>query len=381
MKELFKDKKKLIIIASISIVSILILLICIILIMSIFKRFDYQELEKKLVDATASYIGNHKELLPKEGEIIVSEETLVSEKLIKGLNKISKDKTCEGKVKVVSENDAIRYIPELTCEKYHTTSLKDTILAREEVLPEITNSEITDPIKQSGLYEHTQEEKKVLIYRGSKTINNYIKFLDYNWRIFKMDDDKIYIILSDTLNSKDLYQFDDRYNEEISSARGKNIFATSKIYQKLLDFYNKYFKDHHAYLKRMDACIHPRSQVDARKDGYIECTTTENTPISLLPVYDYMNASLDPNCNKTSSKESRSCSNDNYLASTTNKWWLANGLYENSYEVYYVGTSGAIDSDYAISKKDLRVVIALPSDIIYKDGIGTSEKPFTFYEY
>ena len=196
-----------------------------------------------------------------------------------------------------------------------------------------------------------------------------------------MDDDKIYIILADTLNSKDLYQFDDRYNEEISSARGKNIFATSKIYQKLLDFYNKYFKDHHAYLKRIDACIHPRSQVDARKDGYIECTTTENTPISLLPVYDYMNASLDPNCNKTSSKESRSCSNDNYLANTTNKWWLANGLYENSYEVYYVGTSGAIDSDYAISKKDLRVVIALPSDIIYKDGIGTSEKPFTFYEY
>lgn len=382
MKELFNDKKKLIIVGGISLVSILLLIIIIIFIMSIFKRFDYQEIEKKLVDSAKIYVQKHQDIIPpEEGEFIVSTESLVSEKLIKELEKISKDKSCTGEVTVKYENDSLRFIPQLMCDNYTTTSLKDTILSREEVLDELADEEITDPIKQSGLYKHIQNEEEVLIYRGKKTINNYVRFLDYNWRIFKMDDERIFIILADTLNPKELFQFDDRYNEEIKAPRGKNSFQTSKIYQTLMDVYDDTFKEHHAYLKTMSACVNQRSQVDARKDGYIECKDLFDTPIALLSVYDYMNASLDKNCNKTSSKESRSCSNDNYLANATNKWWLLNGAYENSYDVYYVGINGAIDSTYANDKKDIRMVIAIPSDVIYKDGIGTSDKPFTFYEY
>ena len=382
MKDLFNDKKKLIIIGSISIVSILLIIIIIIFIMSIFKRFDYVEIEKKLVDSAKSYVQKHKDIIPaEEGEFVVSMDAMVNEKLIKELVKISKDKSCSGEVIVKYENDSLRFIPQLTCDNYVTTSLKDTIISREDILDEITDEEITDPIQQSGLYKHIQNGNEVLIYRGKKTINNYIKYLDYNWRIFKIDDDHIYIIMADTLNQKELFQFDDRYNEEIRASRGKNAFQTSKIYQTLMEVYDDTFKEHHAYLKTMTTCVNQRSQIDTRKDGYIECNEVFDTPVALLSVYDYMNASLDSSCNKTSSKESRSCSNDNYLANTTNKWWLLNGAYENSYDVYYVGINGAIDSTYANDKKDIRMVIALPSDVIYKDGIGTSDKPFTFYEY
>ena len=92
--------------------------------------------------------------------------------------------------------------------------------------------------------------------------------------------------------------------------------------------------------------------------------------------YDYINASIDPLCKTITSGN---CANYNYLAKATNKWWLLNGTNENSYEVYAVNVRGAVNLEHANTKKYLRVVIAIPSDVLYKQGDGTASNPYEFY--
>jgi len=189
---------------------------------------------------------------------------------------------------------------------------------------------------------------------------------------------KIYLILSDTINTKTMYVFDDRYNETVEQNRGKNNFENSRIYLSLRDIYQKDFKNYHQFIIPTQACINKRSETDQDKSGAIECASTTETYFSLLSIYDYMNASLDPICITATS---RNCSNYNYLAKTKNKWWLLNGTDENTYEVYYSDPMGKINLDVAAAKKDIRPVLSLPRDIIYKSGDGTSSNPYTFEEY
>ena len=91
-----------------------------------------------------------------------------------------------------------------------------------------------------------------------------------------------------------------------------------------------------------------------------------------------MNASLDPNCDTAIS---RNCSNYNYLAKTKNKYWLLNGTNENTFEVYVSDPTGKINLENASVKRDLRPLFVIPSNLLYKSGIGTIDSPYTFYEY
>jgi len=128
----------------------------------------------------------------------------------------------------------------------------------------------------------------------------------------------------------------------------------------------------------IEACIHERGELDQNNTGAIECMTTTNVNFSMLSLFDYINASIDPLCKSSSSQN---CSNYNFLAKAKNKWWLLNGTNENTYEVYGIDTLGRISLEWAAAKKDVRPVVALPSDLVYKSGDGTSGNPYTFYEY
>ena len=97
-----------------------------------------------------------------------------------------------------------------------------------------------------------------------------------------------------------------------------------------------------------------------------------------MAVYDFIGASRDPLCLDTMSSN---CSNYNYLTITKNKWWLINGTNENSSKVYNVNQNGDLGLDYANSKKNIRYVITLPDDVLYKDGNGTENNPYTIYLY
>ena len=88
---------------------------------------------------------------------------------------------------------------------------------------------------------------------------------------------------------------------------------------------------------------------------------------------EYMMASIDTTC-KTGFEPS--CANYNYL-STVNNWWLVTANKDDNMHVYKNNMSGYIVSDYASSYSNVRPVIYLNSNILYKDGDGTLEKPYT----
>lgn len=365
LKELWEyDKKKVILITGITILSIIIVIALIVILVNIFRRYSYKEVENMMVNSTKTYLKEHKDLIPNEMKEIetIETSTLISGKYLKELDKLSKEKGCSGKVTIIYNEGSLRYTPSLSCPNYETTTLKDIILSSEKIKD-----------SGNGLYELND----YYTYRG-EYVNNYVKFVNYSWRILKFNDDMIYLVLSDTLNNKTMYVYDDRFNESTNNYKGKNDFASSRMYLTLNDFYENYFKNYHSYLQVMDACTHSRSEMDQDKTGAIECFSTYKTPISLLAVYDYMNASVDPQCLVSSSKN---CSNYNYLSKATNKYWFMNGTNENSYEVYSANNTGAIVLDVANAKKDIRLVIALPTDLVYKNGIGTSDNPYEFYEY
>jgi len=365
LNELWSTNKKTILLySSISFIVLMLIIIVIIILFNLFRKYEPPRIEKIMVDATKSYIKKNPNYSPtiENPEEIMDVSTLVNEKYMKSLDKLSKTKGCTGTIKIIYNEGSLRYEPKLECNDYTTSSLSDTILNRGDIVTE-----------NNGLYELND----FYTYRG-EYVNNYVNFVNYSWRIIKFNEDIMYLILSDTIDGKTSYVFDDRYNESTDAYRGKSEYTTSRINTSLMDIYNSYFLNYHAYLKVMPACIHTRSELDTDKAGNIECYTTYDTPISLLPVYDYMNASIDNACTRSTS---RNCSNYNYLAKVTNRWWLMNGTNTNTYEVYNANTSGALSLDAANSKKYLRPVIAIPSTVIYKTGNGTSTHPYEFHIY
>jgi len=365
LKELWEtEKKKVLLYGAIGIISIIIIIVIIILCISFFKRYNESEIESMLVTATEKYLRAHKEMGPneEEAEITIEASTLIGEKYLKDFSKLSKNTGCFGEVTVSMNAGSYRYTPYLECSNYKTKNLKEAILEIETIKTE-----------ENGLYDLNDS----YTYRG-EYVNNYISFAGFSWRIVKFNEDEMTLILSDTINNKTTYVFDDRYNETIESNRGKNTFENSRVYLSLRDIYQKDFEKYHKYILPIEACSNTRSETDRDKTGDIECFTTTSTYASMLPVYDFLNASLDPLCLTASS---RNCSNYNYLAKTKNKWWLLNGTNENTYEVYTADPNGKINLDSANSKRDLRPVFVIPSTLIYKSGNGSITSPYEFKEY
>lgn len=365
LKELWEIDKKMVILYGLGGIFVLLFIIILTLVLyNIFKKYDYHEIEKFMVQGSESYLKANKGFIPTEDnpETIIDTSTLISNKYMKDFKKLTKD-NCHGEIKVIWKNNEIRYIPTLLCDQYETKNLYQKILDFETIQTE-----------GNGL--HLLNENYT--YRG-EFVNNYISFAGFKFRIVKMNEEEMYLILADTINTLGAsFVYDDRYNETIESNRGKNDFQNSRVYLSLKDIYEKDFVKYHKYILNHEACIHTRNEKDKDTTGAVECFTTFNTPISLLAVYDYMNASLDPNCDTAIS---RNCSNYNYLAKTKNKYWLLNGTNENTFEVYVSDPTGKINLENASVKRDLRPLFVIPSNLLYKSGIGTIDSPYTFYEY
>ena len=344
---------------------ILLLIIIIIILAIIFKRYDYSEVEAKMVASAKQYLSAHKEYIPNANltEYVINANSLINEEYLKEFEKLSKDTNCSGNVTVTYNNGSLRYKPQLFCDNYETPSLIDTILKNENIVTE-----------NDGLYKTNETYR----YKGDY-VSNYLNFAEKKWRIFKIENHLIYIILADTINTKNSEtMYDDRYNIDSESSKGNSDFDSSRIKDTLNNIYQNEFSKYHGYILTHDACKHTRSEIDTDFTGAIECFTTTKTPISLMAVYDFLTASHDRLCLKTMFEN---CSNYNYLTVTKNKWWLLNGTNENTYKVYYVKENGKLALDYANSKKNLRYVLTIPEDIIYKSGNGTSESPYEVFTY
>lgn len=373
MKGLDSRLKKIIIFFSIGIVAIILLCYLIYLVRD--KALTYEGIENKMISASKSYFSKHKSKLPQENneEVEISASILAEEGYMKNITKYQKSKsvTCTGKVNVIKSGDYYYYSPYLNCgDKYTTAYFSDKLL----------DNVVNDG---DGLYLSEQyydgNVEKAYIYKG-EYVKNYIAFGNNKelWRIVKINPDRTIMIIQAEPNNK-VYSkvtWDNRYNIDIGSNVGINNFEESRIRRRLLSYYNNedYFNDDlKEKLVSKKVCIGGRHIKDSKNDGSIECKKMSDTEVffSLLPAYDFLNASLDKNCKLI---EDKSCSNYNYLNRYGESFWLLTTNSANNYRGYlaysYIRRETLSTNAYP------RAVAYLNQDVIYSSGIGSYSDPF-----
>ncbi len=363
IKEMFRNvnKQKIIFLASIIFVMIIIIVVISIVVKVMGIKISYSELEQTLATATEKYMNEHPSELPTENNpaVVINATTLVENKYIKEIGKLVKDNSCTANVNVYYEKGKYQYQPYVTCNSFKTENFIDTLKSQNEI------SSFGE-----GLYEINGE----LVFRGQNP-NNYLKFADELWRIVKVNKEGQFLIIKNDLESTYYGTWDDRYNTEAGTQKGVNNYSLSRALSTIKTvFQEKYSSYLTTLLSTYNVCAEKRGETDIKNDGSIECNKTLNNQyIGLLPLYDYINASLDELCTNASSKE---CQNYNYLVNSKDKWWTATGNTKNTFNVYYINYYGQITTDEAAASANYRYVLALNKNVLYKSGSGTSADPY-----
>lgn len=355
------NKKTLILIGGFLLLVIIIIFSGALLYNKLFYSVSYDKVETIMKDAAKEYLNDRKDELPSNNNesVTITEDDLVSTELMKSINELVKDEnaSCIGEVIVTNINGNYRYNPILDCgDTYKSVKFVDYIKE---------NIQVTKT--GNGLYELNNE----LVYRGDN-VNNYLTFSNYTYRIVKFTNDYTVLILTKKFKS---IEWDDRYNIDKNSNSGINNYNVSRIKDTLNNIYKEttLISDNDKLLVAShNVKIGKRNNKDTDKSGSLENSTIlENQYLSLLPAYDFLNASIDTNCTNTTAK---SCSNYNYLAKFNYSWWLSTATSNNTHQVYKVNDS--INLSNASSSAYLRPVIYLTKDVVYISGDGTKENPY-----
>ena len=176
--------------------------------------------------------------------------------------------------------------------------------------------------------------------------------------------------------------WDNRYNEERLYEAGINTYSASRIREYLDKVYNNpsandgediLSKSDKAKLVSFSVCTGKRTTDNESKDNSVECSEVlQNQKLGLLTLSDYLYASVDPNCKSASTK---SCKNYNCLTMKED-WWLATANKEDTSTVFSVSRSGNVTAETAGNYAIVRPVIYLNSNVLFKSGNGTLEKPY-----
>ena len=190
------------------------------------------------------------------------------------------------------------------------------------------------------------------------------------YRIVKIVNNKALLIYDEKTES---IVWDNRYNVERKFSDGINDYSVSRIYDNVIIF--KEVKDSDKdLLSKQTLYVGRRSESDIYNDGSIEkANILENQVYGLLPLYDYINASLDENC---MSAKTRSCGNYNYLNKYDYNWWTITPDMDTTYKVYRIADNGSVDLIRANSYGYLRPTVLLEADALYVSGEGSYEKPY-----
>ena len=317
------------------VISLVIILLLFVLSVFFKKKYSYADIENILKESAVSYYKDNKSKLPanEDSPSIVESSSLISGEYMKEFGKYdSKFTSCKGSVTVKMEQGNYKYVPKLDCGKdYTTTSFID-------------------------------------------------KLKNDTWRIVKVyQDNSVELILSN-LAYKSLW--DDRYNSDLNSNTGFNEFSLSTIQNYLKKLYKSgvseegynfsLTKDEKKSFVKFDACVGVRGEQETINDGSIECSVLAGDQnMSLLPVNDFLNASIDKNCTSTTSG---SCQNYNYLIIKDYYWWLANGSGLKSNFAYGVGEG--VYSANVQANLFVRPVVHLSKDALYVSGKGTEKNPY-----
>lgn len=363
-----KDMRKKLMRVMLIVVGILVLFLIVLLLIAIIGggNMDYEDIEQEMKEAAMEYYDVQKGLLPEEeGETVtVRARTLANAELMKPLSELRKDEDCSGRVEVRIINDKYVYTPYLECgDNYVTKELYKAVLEQGIVT------------SGDGLYDMNGEK----VYRGDN-VNNYVKLDNTMFRIVKVtSDNKLLLIMAET-DSNLSHDFDDRYNSTDGFNSGFNDYRLSRMYDYLQELYDGksdtviLSENDKEKLVNFNLCIGKRAPTDTDKTNTLECSDVfENQMIGLLSASDYMNASLDANCNATTD---RTCQNYNYLKLSGIDWWLATANSLNNSEVYAVRSGGYIDEYKASSYKKIRPTIMINNNIMIKSGSGSASNPF-----
>lgn len=335
------------------------------------KSYTTAEFSEYLLERTKEYYKTNKNALP---QVDGGKTSLSITSIVEKQENYLKDTTCSGSIDVLNNNGNYMYIPNINCsDGYSSQKLADYIINKDVVTT------------GNGLYQMND----YYIYRGDN-VNNYVIFNDQVFRIVRVNNDgSVRIIESDykvkekngvfdfKTNIRTSARWDDRFNSEKNYAYGFNDYVheniNSRIKDSLEDIYNNEYSDEtKAYIIPQNLCIGKRSIIDTTNDGSIECSAImENQYIGLLPLYEYINASLDPQC---ITSESITCANYNYLATMKSTYWSMTAVSDNSYQIFKIGKK--ITDASANSTATPKVVLNLSSEIRFAKGDGSQQNPY-----
>ena len=361
-------KNKFILIGGFLVIILLILLGSAFIYHTFFYKMSFSEIESVMVDTAKKHMKKNENILPKNYNetVSLSVNDLARAEEMKDIKEYLKDDSisCTGNIIVTKINDNyFRYTPNLDCgETYKTNKFIDYIKSKN---PIVTNG--------NGLYELNEE----LVFRGDN-VNNYLQLSDKLYRIVKFSSNEAIIIYTDKTEAT---IWDDRYNLEKTSNVGINNYDVSKIKDYLDNLYQGTTLlgidkatgfNYKNLVVAYQLNIGKRSSKDTDKSGKLEMSAVmENQFIGLLPLNDFINASLDKDCTTSISP---SCQNYNYLSKFQNNWWTGTATNLNSYNVYRIETSPKLVS--ANSTAHIRPVLHLTRDALYVSGDGTKTNPY-----
>lgn len=331
------------------------------------KTYDFEDLVEDMVDVTQKYYENNKDKLPSQDKDTQTYtlKKMISDGKIEELSKLfdKEDIKCDGNVTVINNNDNYLYTPYLSCgEDYSTLYLKDKLI--EDSLVE----------QGVGLYETNNE----YVYKG-EVKNNYVSIEEQLYRIIKINEDGSLRLIAET-PLKYIY-WDDRYNSERNSNKGINEYEINSIDSRIKNALKEYYENEEIFTKTLkpyivtqDLCIGKRTEADPTKDGSAECSIKmANQNLGALVVYEYLQASLDPECNNTIST---SCTNYNWLNDSKFSTWTLTANPETSYQAFAI--SGSVYTKNCNTQSNVNVVFNITDKAIYLDGDGTELNPYTF---
>ena len=377
------NKKMIIMLASVIGVMVVLIIVIMLFVGGGSKVLSYDDIEAKLLSAGESYFLDNEDKLLADGANVVDDDTLVENGYLNDLSTYTEeDVTCNGKVYATKNPSGYTYHAMLDCgKKYSTKTLANKII-KDVVL------------EGSGLYEEEQvnpndnsKTHAVYVFKGDN-VNNYIKVGDYYWQIVKIYENGEIAVLGDPELLRDTW--DNRYNVDSKKYNGVNDYTVSRI-RDTID--REVVNDQEGYLMIKSlitthtACVGKRTLDDTSRDGSVECSKVlENQNFSMIPVFDYMNASLDKNCNKALDY---SCYNYNYLASGYDPSWTITGVENqgaftsedgeyftgiNTHLVY--GVDSTLNYFDASNVMGVRLYAHLDANTKYVSGSGTYEDPY-----
>lgn len=366
------DRKKLYKIIIITVVVILVIVgLCIAYYFIFGNKRSYSAIEDIMETAAEEYYDDHAEELPTEAgsTVIISVDTLVSGEYMDSIATLRKDEStsCSGEVRVMNNNGKYQYVASINCgDIYQTKNFKDYILENSKQVYDGSGIyEMDDP---SAPLNADGTMAKKWVFKGENPMN-YMEFSGTTWRIVSFNEDSVELIYTSAIYNN---EFDDRFNTDTNANDGINNYSVSRMREYLNQNYNKIVdEDYQEYVVPHTVCSGIRPAYDSSVDGSSECATKiTGELISSIPLYEYLRASLDSNCDAMRS----SCANYNYLSTLRNFWTI---------------TASAIDSHkgFIIERGDIQVyelsyaygiypIVYITTDISNVSGTGASDDPF-----